>query len=107
MKTLDENNGIITDVDPTFTMEKGMPIVEALKKRGMPLRPDLERSMLIEYAGIVKLAAQGTFKKGESILMLGCGRGRDGSQHLLSPDALINPRTTPPVKLYEQLQALL
>jgi hypothetical protein len=107
LKTLNENDGIITDVDPQYTMEKGASIVEALKKRGMLLRTDLEKSMLIGYAGIVKLAEQGKFRKGESIMMLGCGRGRDESVNLLSPDAIINPRTTHPAKLYEDLQGLL
>jgi len=107
LKTLNDNNGIITDVDPDSTMRDGALLAEVLKKRGIFIRTDLEKSMLIEYAGLVRLAREGVFKKGESILLLGCGRGKDESSNLLPPDAIIDTKTTDPVKLFDQLQGII
>jgi threonine synthase len=107
LKTLRENKGVITDVDPGSTLKDGELMVAALKARGYTLRTDLERSMVISFAGIVKLARQGSFKKGENIMMLGCGRGKDESTTLLTPDAVIDVRTKDAVRLYDELQARL
>jgi threonine synthase len=104
LKALDENKGIITDVDPESTMKDGALISQVLEKRGMPISVDLEKSILIEFAGVVKLARQGVFKKGQTILMLGCGRGKDYSRCLLAPDAIINVKEQDPIQLYSQLQ---
>jgi len=102
-KTLSQNMGMITDVDAEYTMKEGILIANVLKKIGISLRYDLEKSLLIEYAGIVKLAEQGKFKPGQNILLIGCGRGNDTSSSLLAPDASINVKDQDPVQLYKQL----
>jgi threonine synthase len=107
MRTLDENRGMITDVDEKAALCDGASIVCALDRRGIKIRTDLEKSILIGYAGIVKLAKKGNFARGENILLLGSGRGKDGSHRLIEPDTVINPCNRDPVKLYENLQARL
>jgi threonine synthase len=104
LKTLDENGGIITDVDALETMRDGSSIAKALEGRRLPIRVDLEKSLLIGYAGIRKLAGQGKFKKGENILLLATGRGRDNCAELLQPDAVIDVTTQHPVELFGQLR---
>ncbi|QJB32839.1 pyridoxal-phosphate dependent enzyme [Chitinophaga oryzae] len=101
--TLDENNGIITDVSPKQALSEEPLIIRVLKERNISLRADLEKSLMIGYAGVVKLARQGRFKKGEKILLLSCGRGRDTTTDLLSPDAVIDTRKRDPADLYKQL----
>lgn len=100
---LKENNGIITDVEPSAVLKESAKIVDALKQRGLSLRTDLENSLLIEYAGLIKLANQGVFKKDENILLISCGRGKDTSTTLLEVDAVINPQTQDPVELMKKL----
>jgi hypothetical protein len=97
-RCLQDNNGIITDVEPPYVLEKGKEIVEAFNKRGIPLRTDLEHSVLIGFAGLVKVAEQGVFKEGETILMMATGRGKDDSTTLLTPDATIDPKKDDPVQ---------
>jgi threonine synthase len=99
-RCLQDNNGIITDVEPPYVLEKGKEIVEAFNKRGISLRTDLEHSVLIGFAGLVKVAEQGVFKEGETILMMATGRGKDDSTTLLTPDATIDPKKDDPVQLY-------
>ncbi len=100
---LKENDGIITDVEPAFTERKGQPLVAALKKRGINLRTDVERSLLIGYSGLVKLAGEGRFEKGENIMLLAVGRGKDNCTELIEPDAVIDPLTQDPVELFKKL----
>ncbi len=100
---LKENNGIITDVEPGVVKRDGQAIVDILNERGYTLRPDLENSLLIEYAGMVKLAAGGTFKEGDVVLMLACGRGRDHTYRLIQPDLVIDPKSADPVHVFKQL----
>ena len=100
---LQENNGIITDVEPEFTGEKAQALVAALEKRGITLRTDVERSLLIGYSGLVKLAGEGKFQKGENIMLLAVGRGKDDCTELIEPDAVINPQNQDPVELFKKL----
>lgn len=102
-KCLEENNGIITDVAPEIVKRDGQLIVDILNERGYTLRPDLENSLLIEFAGLVKLAAEGVFKKDDVVLMLACGRGRDTATKLIEPDLVIDPKTADPVDVYNRL----
>lgn len=102
---LNENNGIITEVVPVEALEQGKKITSALKKRGISLRTDLEKSVLIGFAGLVKLAEAGEFRKGENILFLATGRGKDDSRNLMTPDAVIDPAKVNPVDLMKKLTA--
>lgn len=104
---LKETNGLITDVEPGYVEEKSGPVVEAFKKRGIILRTDLEKSVLIEFAGLRKLAAQRHFQKGEVILMLSCGRGKDQTEALYHPDEVIDPDRCDAAQLKRQLDKLL
>jgi threonine synthase len=100
---LRENNGIITDVEPQFVSQEGPKISEALKRRGIVLRTDLERSLLIGFAGLLKLAQQNVFAEGQNILMMAVGRGRDNSHRLIPADAVIDPETQDPQELMKRL----
>lgn len=104
---LKETDGIITDVEPGQAEEESEKIIASFKKRGILLRDDIEKSVLIEFAGLMKLAKQQQFSKGEVILMLACGRGKDSTTELYSPDAVINPSHCNTVALNEELNALL
>jgi threonine synthase len=103
---LKETNGIITDVEPAYVNKESEIIIEAFKKRGILLRTDVEKSILIEFAGLIKLAKNNQFAKDEVILMLACGRGKDASNELYSPDAVINPNICNVVKLKQQLDSI-
>ncbi|HVV06542.1 MAG TPA: pyridoxal-phosphate dependent enzyme [Puia sp.] len=103
---LKTTNGIITDVEPGFVEEVSSGIIEAFQKRNIVLRADIEKSILIEFAGLVRLAAGNQFEKGEAILMLACGRGKDTSSGLYEPDIVINPSHCDPVGLKNSLDAL-
>jgi hypothetical protein len=104
---LKESNGIITDVEPELVHEKSSLILDALKKRGFTARTDKENSILIEFAGLLKLAEQNQFNEDDVIVMLACGRGKDTSTTLLEPDAVISAKDTDPVALKNQLDAIL
>lgn len=100
---LDENHGIITDVTPDFTTCQSQLLESVLKERGIFLRSDIEKSLLIEFAGVVKLAQEKKFKKGQVILMLACGRGKDNTESMIEPDETINIQNQDPRELYEKL----
>jgi threonine synthase len=104
---LKESNGLITDVTPASVELYSEDIVLALKRRGIALRVDLEKSILIEFAGLIKLAKEQNFTKGQIILMLACGRGRDSSKSLYEPDAVINPATVSVTELKHSLDLLI
>lgn len=104
---LQTTNGIITDVAPAYVEQESALIVEAFKRRNILLRTDVEKSVQIEFAGLISLAAKQQFKKDDVILMLACGRGKDSSTKLYSPDAVINPATCDTVKLKEELDSLI
>ena len=100
---LEETNGIITDVDPKFVEAQSEAIINAFKKRGITIRTALEKSLLISFAGMIKLARKGKFSKGEIILLMSCGRGKDDVHELYLPDAVINPHDCDAMQLKKKL----
>lgn len=102
-KCLKDSNGIINDVEPSYVKEKQPLLLNALQKRNIFIRHDKENSLLIGFAGLLKLADQGTFKKNEVIVLLASGRGKDTSTGLITPDAVINPKNTDPIELMKKL----
>jgi threonine synthase len=104
---LKETDGIISDVEPAFVEQEAEPIIRAFKKRGILLRTDIEKSVLIEFAGLIKLARKNQFKKDEVILMMACGRGKDNTSETYDPDAVINPADCDVVLLKKKLDTLL
>ena len=103
-RTLKENNGIITDVEPSLVGSQQEQILDLLQQKGISLRIDLEKSVLIGLAGLIKLARQGEFKRGDHILYMSTGRGNDNSHTLLTADAVIDPNIQDPVRLMEKLK---
>ncbi len=104
-RCLKESDGIILSVEPIQVEEDAKPLLSALSRRGLPLRTDLEKSMLIEFSGLRRLAEQGRFHNGDVLLLMGCGR-RDISYTLLEPDAIIRPQLDDPVELFRRLENL-
>lgn len=104
---LQATNGIITDVEPAYVEKESALIVEAFKRRNILIRTDVEKSIQIEFAGLISLAAKQQFQKDDVILMLACGRGKDSSTNLYSPDAVINPATCDVLGLKEKLDSLI
>lgn len=103
-RCLQESNGVITDAAPQDVRRECQALLDALSCRGVMLRTDLERSILIGYAGLVKLTAEGSFTKGDRILLLGTGRGRDTTHELLAPDMVVNLHSDDPVDVMKRLQ---
>jgi threonine synthase len=106
-KCLKKSNGIITDVTPDYVNSKGSLILEALKRRKIHIRNDIEKSLLIEFAGLIQLADKKTFTKKDTVVMLACGRGKDTSRKLLNPDITIDPKTDDPLELKQKLDSIL
>jgi hypothetical protein len=104
-RCLANTNGIITDVDPVYVKAKAPLLMDSFKRRDIVARTDKENSVLIEFAGILKLAEAGHFTKDDVILMLACGRGRDTSYDLLSPDLVVDPRKDDPIEIGNQLRS--
>ena len=104
-RCLKENNGIITDAEPAEALAEGMKLAAALEVRGIALRTDVERSLLIGFAGLVKLARQGLFKKGDNIMLLAVGRGKDSATELIPPGAIIDPQQENPIALAQRLKS--
>ncbi len=100
---LNDTNGIITDARPADVINTSHWLLDVLEHRHISLRSDLEKSVLIGFAGLVRLAEEGVFTKGERILLLSTGRGNDASKELLSPNAIIEPTAYDPVDLKRQL----
>ncbi len=101
---LQESNGLITDAAPQDVLREGEALLAALQRRNIQLRNDLEQSIMIGYTGLVKLAAEGHFSKGERLLLLGTGRGHDTSHELLAPDITVNLHNDDPVDVMRHLQ---
>jgi threonine synthase len=104
---LNESNGIITDANPAYVIRESKPLVEALERRKLPMRFDLEKSLLIGYAGIVRLAEEGRIGKNDQVMLLGTGRGQDPSNAVIEPDLTITPSAHDPVEVKRRLDALL
>jgi len=101
-KCLKENDGIITDIDIN-SIKDNCKIISYLEAKGIKIQSNIEKSILIGYEGLVKLAKEGKFKQSENILLLGTGRGEDTSSTFIEPDAIISPNREDPTKLYKRL----
>lgn len=104
---LKESNGIITDVNPAYVMREAQPLIDALEKRKINMRFELEKSLLIGYAGIVRLVEEGKIGRDSRVLLLATGRGQDTSNEIIAPDMTIDPSVQDPVELKKQLDTLL
>jgi hypothetical protein len=105
-KCLMESDGIIEDVEPMEVVKESKPLVDALERRNISLRFDLEKSLLIGFAGLVKIAAEGHIGKNDRLLLLGTGRGDNHSDELIPPDAIIKPSVDDPKDLRQRLALL-
>ena len=104
---LKESNGIITDVNPGYVMRESQPLIDALEKRKINMRFELEKSLLIGYAGIVRLVEEGKIGRDSRVLLLATGRGQDTSNEIIAPDMTIDPSVQDHVELKKQLDTLL
>lgn len=100
---LDSSNGIITDVDPAFVEHESGPFMRALERRGIHLRYELEKSCLIGYAGLVRLAMEGTFGDGDRVLLLATGRGGQEREARVDPDLVVRPSVDAPADVFAKL----
>jgi len=103
-KCLTESDGIIEDVDPKEVVKESKPLVDALERRNIYLRFDIEKSLLIGFVGVVKVAAEGSIGRNDRVLLLGTGRGDNRSDDLIPPDAIIKPSVDDPKDLKQRLE---
>ncbi len=101
---LQRSNGLITDVSPALVLAEAPVLMRALEQRRLTLAFDLERSLLVGYAGLVRLANEGTFQRGDRILLLATGRGAHPSRDLLPPDLVIRPSVDDPKGVFARLR---
>lgn len=104
---LNASHGLITDATPQEVKRESHAVINALERRNVFLRVDLEKSILIGYAGLIRLADEGKIGKGDRVLLLGTGRGRDISHEIIEPDLLINLSLDDPLDVKHKLDALL
>jgi threonine synthase len=100
---LKQTNGLLIDVRAAEVEADRPAILQALERQGLTLRTDLEKSILIEFSGLLGLAEREQFSRDDSLLVMGCGRGIDESTTLLQPDAVIDPARDDPARLFESL----
>lgn len=100
---LDASQGLITDVEPSFVKREMPTLVAALEHRGVRMRFDLEQSVLIGYAGLVRLAAEGHFSRDNRILLLATGRGDATASERVPPDLVIRPSIDDPRDVLRRL----
>lgn len=100
---LKESNGIITDVHPNYVVRESKALIDALERRKIHLRFDLEKSLLISYAGIVRLVEEGRIGKNDRVLLMATGRGNDTSNTYIQPDLTIDPAVDDPVEVKKRL----
>ena len=103
VECLRASNGLITDVPPEFVMTEAAVLIRALEHAGVTLDFELEKSLLIGYAGLVRLANEGRFQRGDRILLLVTGRGARASRELMPPDLVIRPSVDDPKDVYARL----
>jgi threonine synthase len=102
-KCLTESSGVIEDVEPKEVIKESKSLIAALERRNISLRFDLERSLLIGFVGLVKVAAEGHIGRNDRVLLLGTGRGDKPSDDLIPPDAIIKPSVDDPKDLKQRL----
>jgi threonine synthase len=103
VECLRTSNGMITDVPPAFVQAEAGTLMRALEHRGVTLAFDLEKSLLIGYAGLVRLANEGRFQRGDRILLLATGRGSSRTRELMTPDLVIRPSVDDPKDVFARL----
>lgn len=99
------SNGLITDVSPSFVMAEAPVLIRALAEVDVTLDFDLEKSLLVGYAGLVRLAHEGRFQRGDRILLLATGRGAGSSRDVLPPDLVIRPSADDPKDVHARLMS--
>jgi threonine synthase len=99
------SNGLITDVPPVFVTSQAATLVRALDQHGIALDVEIEKSLVIGYAGLVRLADEGRFQRGDRILLLATGRGGRRSHELIPPDLIVRPSTDDPKDVYRRLRS--
>jgi threonine synthase len=101
---LRDSHGAITDVDPACVTAESGRLIRALSTRGIDLAFDIERSVLIGYAGLVRLASEGQFTPGDRVLLLATGRGIHSARGpILEPDLVIRPSLDDPADVFTRL----
>lgn len=106
-RSLQESNGLITDAAPADVERESGPLLQALERRNIHLRTDLEKSLLIGFTGIVRLIAEGQIGRGQRVLLMGTGRGNDTTTELIPPDLTIRLTEDEPGEVKRRLDALL
>lgn len=104
-RCLKDSNGIITDANPDYVTRESRALIDALERRKLAFRFDLEKSLLIGFAGLVRLAEEGRIGRGDRALLLATGRGNDSSHELIAPDLTIDPAVDDPVDVMGRLAA--
>jgi threonine synthase len=100
------SDGLITDVPPAFVTAAAAAFMRALERRGVSLDFDLEKSLLIGYAGLVRLAEERQFQRGDRILLLATGRGPSPSRDLMPPNLVIRPSIDDPKDVFARLTSV-
>jgi len=95
-KCLTVSNGLITDASPHDVEREGMALMNSLERRKIWLRFDLEKSLLIGFAGLVRLAVEGKIQAAERVLLLATGRAERQSTCPIPPDLVIRPSVDDP-----------
>lgn len=103
-RCLTENKGLITCAGEMDVRRETSGFIEALERRKISLRFDLEKSLLIGFTGLVRLAAEHQIGRGDRVLLLATGRGEEHSDALLTPNAVIRPSLVDPVDLFRSLE---
>jgi len=103
VESLQSSNGLMTDVPPAFVDVEGDLLIRALERRGIAPAFDLEKSLLIGYSGLVRLADEGRFQRGDRILLLATGRGPQKTRELVTPDLVIRPSVDDPKDVFARL----
>lgn len=104
--SLRESDGIITDVGRTAVGQESGRFLKALAKRGIRFLVEQEQSTLIGFAGLVRLAAEGSIGRGDRVLLLATGRGGTESSEIVPADLTIDPSTADPVEVKRRLDVL-
>lgn len=100
---LTESNGIFQDVEPSEVVKVSKPLIDALERRNICLQYDLEKSLLIGFTGLVKVAEEGGLARNAKVLLLGTGRGGVRTDELITPDAVVKPQLDDPIDLKQRL----
>jgi threonine synthase len=100
-----ESRGTITDVSPRAAAAQQTRLATALAARRIHLQFDLEKSLLIGFAGLVRLAEEGQIRANERLLLLVTGRGGRVSRDLVPADATIRCGADDPKDVKARLDA--